>query len=66
MLFNTGTEPITSTHGLITTVAYHLGEKEKAVYALEGSVAVAGSSLRWLRDNLRLIGSMEEVSELGE
>ncbi|CAO3703422.1 unnamed protein product [Rhizopus stolonifer] len=64
MLFNTGKEPVQSTHGLITTVAFQLGKD--AYYALEGSMAVAGSSLRWLRDNLRLIGSMEEVSELAE
>ncbi|KAG1249205.1 hypothetical protein G6F68_013464 [Rhizopus microsporus] len=64
MLFNTGTTPVESTHGLITTVAFQLGKD--AYYALEGSMAVAGSSLRWLRDNLRLINSMEEVSELAE
>ncbi|KAG0170428.1 Glycerol kinase [Apophysomyces sp. BC1034] len=63
MLFNTGTEPIESTHGLIRTVAFKLGKKP-AHYALEGSIAVAGSALRWLRDNLRLINTMEEVSEL--
>ncbi|CAO3682651.1 unnamed protein product [Rhizopus stolonifer] len=64
MLFNTGKEPIQSTHGLITTVAFQLGKD--AYYALEGSMAVAGSSLRWLRDNLRLINTMEEVSEMAE
>ncbi|KAG2212695.1 hypothetical protein INT47_000672 [Mucor saturninus] len=66
MLFNTGTKPVTSSHGLITTIAFKLGENEPATYALEGSMAVAGSSLRWLRDNLRLINSMEEVSDLAE
>ncbi|OBZ87649.1 Glycerol kinase [Choanephora cucurbitarum] len=66
MLFNTGDKPVVSSHGLITTVAFQLGEKAKATYALEGSMAVAGSSLRWLRDNLRLINTMEEVSELAE
>lgn len=66
MLFNTGTKPVTSSHGLITTIAFKLGENEPATYALEGSMAVAGSSLRWLRDNLRLINSMEEVSDLGK
>ncbi|KAI8991632.1 glycerol kinase [Mycotypha africana] len=64
MLFNTGEELVKSKHGLITTVGFKLGEKAKAIYALEGSMAVAGSSLRWLRDNLRLIDSMEEVSGL--
>ncbi|KAI8050042.1 glycerol kinase [Thamnidium elegans] len=66
MLFNTGTKPVTSSHGLITTVAFKLGKDEPAIYALEGSMAVAGSSLRWLRDNLRLIKTMEEVSDLAE
>ncbi|KAI9470798.1 MAG: glycerol kinase [Benjaminiella poitrasii] len=66
MLFNTGEDMVESTHGLITTVAFKLGDNEKATYALEGSMAVAGSSLRWLRDNLRLIDSMEEVSELAK
>jgi glycerol kinase len=66
MLFNTGEESVTSSHGLITTVAFQLGKEAKATYALEGSMAVAGSSLRWLRDNLRLINSMEEVSALGK
>ncbi|KAL0080663.1 glycerol kinase [Phycomyces blakesleeanus] len=64
MLFNTGTTAVKSSHGLITTVAFQLGRNAKPNYALEGSVAVAGSSLRWLRDNLRLIDSMEQVSEL--
>lgn len=66
MLFNTGTKPVTSSHGLITTVAFQLGKDVPAIYALEGSMAVAGSSLRWLRDNLRLIRTMEEVSDLGK
>lgn len=66
MLFNTGKKPVASSHGLITTVAFKLGPDEPANYAIEGSMAVAGSSLRWLRDNLRLINSMEEVSDLAE
>lgn len=66
MLFNTGKKPVASSHGLITTVAFKLGPDEPANYAIEGSMAVAGSSLRWLRDNLRLINSMEEVSDLGK
>lgn len=65
MLFNTGENMVESNHGLISTIAFQLGENAKPNYALEGSMAVAGSSLRWLRDNLRLINSMEEVSELG-
>ncbi|KAI7898971.1 putative glycerol kinase [Cokeromyces recurvatus] len=66
MLFNTGEDMVKSKHGLIMTIAFKLGKEAKATYALEGSVAVAGSSLRWLRDNLRLINSMEEVSELAK
>ncbi|KAI8876098.1 glycerol kinase [Backusella circina FSU 941] len=66
MLFNTGTEAVSSSHGLISTVAFRLGKDKETYYALEGSMAVAGSSLRWLRDNLKLIDSMEEVSKLAE
>ena len=51
MLMNTGTEPVFSNNGLLTTVAYKIGE-QPAVYALEGSIAVAGSLVQWLRDNL--------------
>lgn len=49
-----------STHGLLTTVSYQLGPDSPATYALEGSVAVAGTALRFLRDNLNL---MQDVSE---
>jgi glycerol kinase len=63
LLLNTGGVPVPSEHGLITTVAYRLGE-EPPVYALEGSVAVAGALVQWLRDNLGLIGSAAEVEEL--
>src|ERR1700733_4314167 len=49
LLMNTGEKPIASTAGLITTVAYKLG-KEKACYALEGSIAVTGALVQWLRD----------------
>ncbi len=63
MLMNTGTEPVTSTHGLLTTVAYRIGDAAP-VYALEGSIAVAGSLVQWLRDNLRMISSADEVEAL--
>jgi len=65
MLYNTGFEIVASTQGLLTTVAYQR-EGQAATYALEGSVAVAGSSVRWLRDNLGLISDSAEVSELAE
>ena len=54
MLMNTGETPFPSTCGLLTTVAYQFGER-KPVYALEGSIAIAGALVQWLRDNLGLI-----------
>lgn len=63
LLLITGERPVLSGHGLLTTVAYQLGDAP-AVYALEGSVAVAGSLVQWLRDNLGLIASSSEVEEL--
>jgi glycerol kinase len=63
LLLNTGTEPVLSRHGLITTVAYQLGS-EKPHYALEGSIAVTGALVQWLRDNLGLISSSAQVEEL--
>lgn len=63
MLLNTGTEIVHSKYGLITTVAYQFGKK-KPTYALEGSIAIAGALVQWLRDNLGLIKSAPEVDEL--
>ncbi|WP_405179779.1 glycerol kinase GlpK [Nocardia sp. NBC_01377] len=63
MLLNTGTTPVLSKHGLLTTVCYRLGD-QPAVYALEGSIAVTGSLVQWLRDNLGLISSTEEIEPL--
>ena len=65
MLLNTGTQPVSSTHGLLTTVAYKAGS-DAANYALEGSVAVAGAGVQWLRDNLGLIESAADVEALAE
>lgn len=65
MLINTGTEPITSENGLLTTVCYKIGDKD-AVYALEGSIAVTGSLVQWLRDNLGIISSAPEIEKLAE
>jgi glycerol kinase len=65
MLLNTGPEPVASTRGLLTTVAYKAGS-EPARYALEGSVAVAGSAVQWLRDNLGLIDSAAEIEDLAK
>ncbi len=63
MLLNTGERPIPSSSGLLTTVGYKLGD-QKAVYALEGSVAVTGALVQWLRDNLGLISASGDVETL--
>ena len=63
MLLNTGTKPVHSKHGLLTTVCYKLGEAP-AVYALEGSVAVTGSLVQWLRDNLGIIQNAKDIEPL--
>ena len=63
MLLNTGTEIVESDNGLLTTVCYRLGE-EDAVYALEGSIAVTGSLVQWVRDNLGLIDDAPQIEEL--
>jgi glycerol kinase len=63
MLLNTGTELVRSEHGLLTTVCYKLGEAP-AVYALEGSIAVTGSAVQWLRDQLHVINSAAESETL--
>lgn len=63
LIFNTGTEIVNSTNGLLTTMAYKLGESAP-VYALEGSIAVAGSLIQWLRDNIGMIATAPEVEQL--
>lgn len=63
LLLNTGTKPRLSQHGLITTVAYQFGGAP-AHYALEGSIAVTGALIQWLRDNLRLVATAAEASAL--
>jgi glycerol kinase len=63
MLINTGTEIVPSNSGLLTTLGYKIGD-QPAVYALEGSIAVTGSLVQWLRDNLGLIKSAPEVETL--
>ncbi|XP_063809535.1 glycerol kinase isoform X1 [Pseudophryne corroboree] len=64
LLCNTGQKPVVSEHGLLTTVAYQLGRDQPACYALEGSVAIAGAVVRWLRDNLGIVKTTEEVEKL--
>jgi glycerol kinase len=63
LLVNTGPHPISSRHGLLTTVAYRVGGAP-AVYALEGSIAVTGSLVQWLRDNLGMISAASEIEAL--
>ena len=63
MLLNTGTTPIPSKNGLLTTVCYKIGD-QPTVYALEGSIAVSGSLVQWLRDNLGMIKSAPEIEKL--
>jgi glycerol kinase len=63
LLMNTGEKPRESKHGLLTTVAYKLGE-QPAQYALEGSVAIGGALVQWLRDNLGMIKTSAEVEDL--
>ncbi len=63
LLVNTGTRAVQSEHGLLTTVAYQVGNG-KPRYALEGSVAIAGAGVQWLRDNLKMIDSAPQVEEL--
>ncbi|GLK18720.1 MULTISPECIES: glycerol kinase GlpK [Herbiconiux] len=63
LIFNTGTEIVKSKNGLLTTLGYKLGDAEPH-YALEGSIAVTGSLVQWLRDNLGLIKSAPEIEEL--
>jgi glycerol kinase len=63
MLMNTGETPYPSTRGLLTTVAYRFG-RAPAVFALEGSIAIAGALVQWLRDNLGLIGASGDVETL--
>lgn len=63
MLLNTGTEPVSSAAGLVTTVAYKLGAAP-AHFALEGSIAITGALVQWLRDNLGLIRTSSDIEPL--
>jgi glycerol kinase len=65
MLLNTGEKPTPSTSGLLTTLGYKIGN-QKAIYALEGSIAVTGALVHWLRDNLGLIRQSSEVETLAK
>ncbi|HTX90738.1 MAG TPA: glycerol kinase GlpK [Anaerolineales bacterium] len=65
MLLNTGEKPVLSRNGLLTTLGYKIGE-QKAVYALEGSIAITGALVQWLRDNLGLIEKSADVETLAQ
>ena len=65
LLMNTGTAPVASKHGLLTTLGYKLGDAP-ATYALEGSIAIAGALVQWLRDNLGLIERAPDIEPLAQ
>ncbi|MFV0280975.1 MAG: glycerol kinase GlpK [Rhodoblastus sp.] len=65
MLMNTGEKPFASTSGLLTTLGYKLGGKP-ATYALEGSIAISGALVQWLRDNLGLVKNAGEIEALAK
>ena len=66
LLYNVGETPVISTHGLLTTVAFDFGGDSKPMYALEGSIAVAGSSVKFMVDNLGFVESSSKISALAE
>ncbi|XP_047524248.1 glycerol kinase isoform X1 [Pieris napi] len=66
VLYNTGDVRVNSSKGLLTTVAYQLGANNAPCYALEGSVAVAGAALGWLKDNVGILESAKQSQELAE
>jgi glycerol kinase len=63
LLMNTGTSPVVSKAGLLTTLAYQFGD-QKPHYALEGAIAITGALVQWLRDNLGLIGKSDDIEAL--
>jgi glycerol kinase len=63
MLINTGTDAVQSKNGLLTTLGYKIGD-QPAVYALEGAIAITGALVQWVRDNLGLIKTSNEIEEL--
>jgi len=65
MLLNTGEKPVSSKSGLLTTLGYKIGN-QKAVYALEGSIAITGALVQWLRDNLGLIQQSSDIESLAK
>jgi glycerol kinase len=64
LLANVGDRPVASSHGLLSTVLWQLGDQRPVAYALEGSVFIAGAAVQWLRDGLRAVASADEVEAL--
>ena len=64
MLMNTGEKPVSSTHGLVTTIAWGIGDK--ITYALEGSIFVGGAAIQWLRDEMKLIESSADSEYMAQ
>lgn len=64
LLYNVGETPVMSTHGLLATVAYHFGWHRKPVYALEGSIAVAGSAVKFLMHNFGFFEASHKINDL--
>jgi len=64
LLYNTGEKRVHSTHGLLSTVAYQMGPEAAPVYALEGSVAVAGHALKWLKENMKLLDNPADAEKV--
>jgi glycerol kinase len=66
LLYNVGEKPVFSTHGLLATVGYHFGGDHKPIYALEGSIAVAGSAVKFLINNFKFFESSSQIEALAE
>lgn len=64
LLYNVGEKPVISKHGLLATVAFHFGGDRRPVYALEGSIAVAGSAVKFLQNNLEFFEASHKINEL--
>lgn len=64
LLYNVGEKPVISKHGLLATVAFHFGGDRKPVYALEGSIAVAGSAIKFLQNNLGFFDASHKINDL--
>jgi len=66
LLYNTGPSLVMSNHGLLTTVGYKMGVDAPVIYALEGSIAVAGAAVSWLKDNLQILSDVKASKEIAE